>query len=145
MSSNERQDVALLETIKARLPEIEALLATVSTMWGYEDGIYRFYHQSFKVYHLQGMTEIIVALLKDLAGPRNMDSRFLNIVNDGTGKVFRDSHNKKWGRHCRPIVEAFFHARFFLEMIAKYGKSLDVAPNILPSGWAAVLELYNIR
>src|SRR5438445_10480854 len=38
---------------KARLPELEKLLEEVSSHWHAEDGFYRFYHQSFKVYGLQ--------------------------------------------------------------------------------------------
>jgi hypothetical protein len=45
----------------------------------------------------------------------------------------------------RPIVEAFFHARFFLEMAVRYGNELDKAPHMLPSGWAALFYLYELR
>jgi hypothetical protein len=49
------------------------------------------------------------------------------------------------GTHARPIVEAFFHAKFMLTMAVKYGKKLKEAPNMLPSGWAALLYLYKMR
>ena len=42
-------------------------------------------------------------------------------------------------------LEAFFHANYFLDMAIKYGEELDEPPSPLPSGWAAVLYLYNIR
>ena len=29
---------------------------------------------------------------------------------------FEDEHNKEWSKHTGPFVEAFFHARYFLEM-----------------------------
>ena len=29
--------------------------------------------------------------------------------------------NQRWTEATRPIVEAFFHARYFLEMVCKYG------------------------
>ena len=48
-------------------------------------------------------------------------------------------HNEKWTHHTRPFVEAFFHAKYFLEMVIKYGKEIEEPPEILPSGWAAVL------
>ena len=32
-----------------------------------------------------------------------------------------------------------------IEIEDKYGKELEEAPNCLPSGWAALLELYKIR
>ncbi len=52
--------------------------------------------------------------------------------------------NPDWARHTRPILEAFFHARFFLEMAVRYA-GLEKAPTTLPSGWAALLCLYRIR
>lgn len=42
-------------------------------------------------------------------------------------------------------VEAFLHAKSFLEMVVKYGKELETAQNLLPSGWAAVLCFYDLR
>jgi hypothetical protein len=52
--------------------------------------------------------------------------------------------NQNWLAVTRPIVEAFFHARFFLEMAVKYGRELDSACS-LPTGWAAFLHLYDLR
>jgi hypothetical protein len=49
------------------------------------------------------------------------------------------------GGSTRPIVEAFFHARYFLEMVCGYGRQLTEPPSPLPSGWAAVLYLYGLR
>lgn len=46
----------LLNSAKARLPRLQKLLAEVSSHWGYEDPIYRFYHHSFKVYGVQKQT-----------------------------------------------------------------------------------------
>jgi hypothetical protein len=43
------------------------------------------------------------------------------------------------------MLEAFFHARFMLEMIVKFGRSLEEPPQTLPSGWATVLYLYDLR
>ena len=57
----------LLDEAKRRLPELKALLADISSHWGYEDSIYRFYHQSFKVYRVQTMTQKIVAELQALS------------------------------------------------------------------------------
>lgn len=63
----------------------------------------------------------------------------------GTREKFEVAHNKAWLAHTRPIVEAFLHAKYFLEMVVKYGRELDEAPSIMPSGWAAVLYLYQKR
>jgi hypothetical protein len=43
------------------------------------------------------------------------------------------------------IVEAAFHAHYVLKLACKYGRELDESPQALPSGWAAVLYLFNLR
>jgi len=53
--------------------------------------------------------------------------------------------NQRWGAATRPILEAFFHARYFLEMVCRYGRELNEPTDSLPSGWAAVLYLYGLR
>ena len=71
---------------------------------------------------------------------------FEKIIRSGAGEVeFQPEHNKDWLRHTRVFVEAFLHAKYFLEMAIKYGRELEKAPDLLPSGWAALLCLYNLR
>ena len=140
----EEETKKLLSAAKRRLPGLKALLASVSDHWGYEDPIYRFYHQSFKVYHLQTATLKIVAELQALAPHLKLNSYFVKIVAEGTDKKFAMSHNADWLKHTRPIVEAFFHARHMLLMVCKYAEELAESPSLLPSGWATVLYLYNI-
>ena len=53
--------------------------------------------------------------------------------------------NKHWLEVARSVVEAFFHTRYFLEMAGRYERALTVAPQLLPSGWAALLYLYRLR
>jgi hypothetical protein len=48
-------------------------------------------------------------------------------------------------RELACIVEAFFHARSFLEMAVKYGRDLEYPPKLMPSGGVALLHLYNLR
>lgn len=136
---------ALLDRIKAHLPELNALLDKVSSHWHGEDGFYRFYHQSFKVYRLQEDTIQIVAALRALAPERPLNPWFEQIVREGTGKEFRLDHNQRWLEETRPILEAFFHARTLLELAVRYGRELGEAPQPMPSGWAAVLYLFNLR
>jgi hypothetical protein len=144
--ADDRPEVrALFSNLKAALPALETLLAEHTSHWGYEDAIYRFYHQSFKVYRLQEATINIVAALQALAPKRELNGWFLEIVKAGTGRTFELSHNSKWPEVTRPIVEAFFHARYFLEMAVRYGKSLKTPPLVLPSGWAAFLYVYRLR
>ncbi len=142
-----QKDDKLLANIKSHLPELVALLQEMNSHWLYEDPIYRFYHQSFKVYWLQDETRKIVEALK-LIAPEGTTfcKEFEEIYQAGaSGKKFEMEHNQNWTAHTRVFVEAFFHAKFFLEMAVKYGQELEKAPNLLPSGWAALLCLYGLR
>lgn len=145
-SIDDRPEVQrLFDNLKAALPELEALMEHCDSRWGYEDPIYRFYHQSFKVYGVQQTTESIVDALQALAPDRELNARFVQIVDDGTGLTFESEHNARWAEVVRPIVEAFFHARFFLEVAVSYGRELEAPPRMMPSGWAAFLYLYRLR
>jgi len=135
----------LLANIKQRLPELEKLLERARSHWEYEDYVYRYYHHSFKVFGVQSLTSKIVAALRDLLPDIPLNSDFLAIVAEGTGKTFSTEMNATWSATTRPLVEAFFHARFMLEMAIKYGQELDTPPQPMPSGWAALLYLFNLR
>jgi len=135
---------ALLHNLRRDKAALEKLLQENSDHWGYEDSIYRFYHQSFKVYGLQHQTQSIVDRLQALAPDRPLNRWFLEIVRAGTGKAFKIEDNARWTEVTRPILEAFFHARFFLEMAARYA-GLDAPPQALPSGYAALLYLFGLR
>ena len=137
--------VALFANLKAALPELQALLDKYNGDWEYEDRVYRFYHMSFKVYDLQVGTTSMTEALQALAPDRKLHEWYRKIVSQGTGKKFVLDHNNRWLKETRPIVEAFFHARYMLEMAVKYGKELERPPNCLPSGWAAFLYLYDLR
>ncbi len=149
----QRKDKPLLKEIKARMPDLEKALGSYASHWGYEDPIYRFYHHSFKVYWLtQERVVETVKLFREIgraAGAvndeRDLNPYYLKIVADGTGKKWKQEHNERWLEETRPMVEAFLHTEHFLRMMVKYGKSLDEAPNSLPSGWATVLYLFNCR
>jgi len=139
------KDQLLLDTIKANLPELERLLLTFQ--FTYEDGIYRFYHHSFKVYHLQDCTARAVEIFKSIGQATGslLCEWFELIVAAGTAVTWNPEHNKDWLLHTRPIIEAFLHAKYFLEMMIKYARELDESPSVLPTGWAAILELYSQR
>ena len=137
----------LLVNLRAAHKDLSELHARVTNHWAYEDPIYRFYHQSFKVFALQEETETIVSSLRALA-PEGCELHewFLLIVAEGTGAEFDISYNEDWLVHARPILEANGHARFFLDMAVKYGGESDETPGqMLPSGWAALLYLYGLR
>jgi hypothetical protein len=151
-------DEQLLAAIKKRQETLEAKLKDVDSHWIGEDFIYRFYHGSFKVYSLQCITKDIMDIFREIAEelsvyfksgddpkPIKLNGQLEKIVNEGTGKKWELEHNQRWDEETRPIVEAFFHARYFLQMMVKYGRELDKAPQCLPSGWASVLYLYRAR
>lgn len=134
----------LLLRLRQGREDLARLLEECSDHWGYEDPVYRFYHQSFKVYGLQGQTRTIVERLQALAPDRPLNPWFRQIVESGTGKEFRLADNERWTEVTQPILEAFFHARFFLEMAVRYA-DLQTPPNPLPSGYAALLYLFGLR
>jgi len=142
----ERLERALLAKMRERASELRDLLAQVKDHWGYEDGLYRFYHQSFKVFGLQQLTERIVAELTVIApGGRGLCELFLAVLEPGLGREFSPDDNAHWVELTAPIVEAFLHARYFLEMAVKYPAELEEPPRLMPSGWAALLSLYGLR
>ena len=144
MTADRRAEAALLEHLRSRHSDLAAMLDECSSHWGFEDPIYRFYHQSLKVYWLQDQTTRIVDVLQSLAPDRPLNRWFRDIIDQGTGKVFTPADNADWTAVTRPIVEAFFHARFFLEMAVRYA-ALAEPPAPLPSGYAALLYLYDLR
>jgi hypothetical protein len=135
---------SLLLSLRRERHELETLLKRCSDHWGYEDPVYRFYHQSFKVYWLQQQTSSIVEKLQALAPDLPLNPWFVQVIESGTGKTFAIEDNARWTEVTRPILEAFFHARFFLEMAVRYA-DLQAPPQPLPSGYAALLYLFGIR
>jgi hypothetical protein len=141
-------DHELLANIHRHLPALEALLTEVQEPLTYENGFYRLYYQSWKVYDLQGLTREIARWLAAIApGGRPFCWAFQELLDAGAGEVrFEAMHNQAWTEHTRVFVEAFLHATFFLEMAVHYGGSLSAPPTMgLPFGWAALLWLYGLR
>jgi len=136
----------LWNNLRRALPALETLLDSQSGAWGYEDALYRFYHQSFKVYAApQAATDEIVRSLSALAPDRPLHPWFLQIVCEGTQNTWEPSHNQQWLEKTRPIIEAYLHARYFLEMAVRYARALEAPPNFMPTGWASLLYLYGLR
>lgn len=92
-----------------------------------------------------GDTIEIVEKLRELWPDKQLHLWFEQIIGEGTGPEFSFEDNRDWLRRGRPILEAFFHARTMLEFAVKYGRELEHAPRMMPSGWAALLELYSAR
>lgn len=141
----EERDAKILNGIKAKLPQAQELLAEMNSHWGGEDRVYRFYHHSFKVYFLQDFVKKSVALFKEMVPDLELNEMFMQICNEALAKHFSHADNSEWVKATRVQPEAFFHCKYFLEMIVKYAQELETAPNSLPSGWASVLYLWNSR
>src|ERR1044071_4524327 len=92
----------LLANIKQHMPELEALLQQAQSHWGYEDYVYRYYHQSWKVFGVQSTTTQIVKTFRELLPNVELNGRFLAIIHEGTGKQFTDETNKNWDAITRP-------------------------------------------
>lgn len=139
-------DVQLLANIKRDLTSLATLADRAKDHWAEEDLVYRFWHQSYKVYAIQDLTLRIVGALEALAPEHcDLDGRFRQIIEEGTAKTFEYEHNQRWLTETRPMLEAFWHADYMLRMAVHHGHDLDQAPNLLPSGWAALLHLYGLR
>lgn len=140
------RDQHLLDAIKAHLPRLEELQKDMEQQL--EAGIYRYYHASFKIYGYQEYTRRAVAIFEDIGRGigRPLNELFTVVMREGTHQVFEARHNQDWSRFTRPIVEALLHARYFVDMMVKYGHELADVPNpVLPYGWAAILELSGQR
>jgi hypothetical protein len=137
-------ELLLLERLKKRKADLEKMLGIMSTHWTFEDHFYRYYHGSFKVYGAQNTTMEAVKLLRELLLERELNPAFQKIISEGTGKEFNLRHNRNWGKHTRPMLEAFAHAKFMIEMAVRYA-DLSEPPQPLPSGYAALLYLYDLR
>lgn len=135
----------LVRAVKQRLDEIDALLEAFDS--SEEDAVYRYYHESFNVYSLQSAIERVERMLKELAPDgTELNPWFATVCEGACAHRFDlERSNREWQGETRPILEAFWHCRYFLRQLARYGRELDEPPEVLPYGWAAVLHLYDIR
>jgi hypothetical protein len=150
-----RQRSRLFEKIQQYQDDILTLADHASGMV-YEDRMYRFYHASLKVFWMQDEIEDTMKLFKKLSPsrPYSFDKWFLQIIEDAKSQgLFKREYNKDFPSHARPVVEAYLHCKYFLEMLAESTK-LKEDPMVsckegrifgIPSGYAAILELYNLR
>jgi hypothetical protein len=136
----------LLLRIKARLPQLKELRAQIEDKSGEEDRVYRFYHQSYKVFYVQELILAGFRLIEEIGDEIDPPHPWYSqIVQEGTGLEFEASMNDDWLKATRPILEAFWHTKYFVQMMIKYAKELDTAPQQMPSGWAAILWLFELR
>ena len=142
--ANELSD-KLLSNIKANRAELESLCDVFKELE--EDYVYRFYHQSFKVFGATAQIKQAKELFERLAPDSfPLNDWFREIADEALSKEFDFAKtNQIWLTETRPILEAFWHSKYFLEQMLIAAEELEKSPQILPSGWAAVLYLYNLR
>ena len=136
--------LTLLNNVKADLPELEQLRKAIESS-SYEDGVYRYFHGSLKVYALRRTTLALRRRFKRLMPGFKLSAPYENIVRDAVRQKWNPDRNLEWELHARPIVTAFLFSKYFLDMICLHGRELNEIPEILPSGFAAVLYLYHLR
>jgi hypothetical protein len=130
--------------IKARLPKLEELARNLKE--AEEDGIYRFYHGSNKVFFLQDPVKAAFTLIKEIGGeddPPNFE--YARIVEAGTAHQFSETTNGNWEAGITPILDAFWHTKYFINMMVKYANELEAVESPLQPGMAAVLYLFELR
>jgi hypothetical protein len=140
--------------LDAKRHEHAAEIRRLADLWNktaiIEDGVYRFYHQSFKVANLLAVANDVYALLGDLcpAGCQ-LNPWFVEIAEDAehawTSAPDLQTRNTHWSRHARPVAEFAFHCDYFLDQLVQYETVEFASLRQLPFGVAAVLELYGIR
>ncbi len=140
-----RRAADLLQNIKDHRSEIEAQFDRFKK--AEPDLIYRFYHQSFKAFGMVDMIRDANKLFSDLAPESTfLNNWYVQITRTALTKRFEGSYtNQHWMETMLPVTQAFWQDKYFLEQMLIAADELDEAPQILPSGWAAVLYLYDLR
>lgn len=134
----------LLANIKENRSRIESSLKHIKKFEG--ELVYYFYHQSWDVFIAKTTLETNKAFFESLSpDSKPLNAWFLSIYETAVQKEFDDSTNANWRSETQPILEAYWHTRYFLEQMLMAADELETAPETLPYGWAAVLYLYNLR
>lgn len=139
------EDSHLFERVKRALPKLKQLQGEAEQMFGAPDAFYRFYYQSFKAYRIQNFTIDCTKLFRELGDDSPLNPWYETIIKEGTNKEFDLEHNDNWLVHVRPLFEAYFHAKMFLDMMIWCAENMMCVPHIIPSQWAAILCLYKQR
>lgn len=146
LEKKKRLEGVLLQNMRQHAPELRRVLEDVNSEWCYEDPLDCYSHQSFKVFDLQNATQEMADALAAIAPEGRPFCRFFEeILQQGTVREFSPADNRHCLERAAPIAQAFFHARYFVEMAVKYGAALADPPQPMPSGWAALLCLYGLR
>ncbi len=134
----------LLSNIKKNRSRLDRSLSHIKKVEG--DLVYYFYHQSWDIFLYRSTLDTNKALFESFSPDKKpLNSWFLSIYETAVGKKFNDSTNLKWKSETQPILDAYWHTRYFLEQMLIAVDELETAPEVLPRDWGAVLYLYNLR
>ena len=84
----QRLERILLQNMRQHAPELRQVLEDAGSESCYDDGIYRYYSGSFKVFHLQGITKSnwVVGYFESRGSTRQRSSC---LASDETGVSYR--------------------------------------------------------
>lgn len=133
--------LVLPERLRTHAP---ALRDIVGNSDSFTDSFYRLYHHSFKVYRLQDWIGRAVLILAAIAPERQLNSDYSDIVRQALSEPWELAHNFAWAEKTRPIVEAAFHTRQFVQATLAVSADKSV-PNMLSADWAITLYLWGLR
>lgn len=139
---------ALLARLRQQQPQLDALHTAIGSGSVVSDDLmYRFWHQSLKVYGLQQATLDIRRQLEQAADPdRGLDPWYETIVTAGTGHRFTLDDNSRWLDATGPIVTAYLHSAHLLRLARDAAERYETAPEgWYEPGWATLLHLYRMR
>lgn len=136
-------DKELSRRIQAAVPDLLLLTACIESSG--RRGLYKFYSQSFKVFHLQVDLQKMLGALRAVWPERDLNPHFIAILNAGLAARFDPSSNGRWAEDSAPVINAFLHARIMLaEVVAcDPGNSSD-GDTLAADRWATVRLLYNL-
>ena len=65
-------------------------------------------------------------------------------VREGTKHDFNETTNNEWLTQTRPILEAFWHKKYFLTMMAKYAKARHCAAVLAERLGSRALPIFDL-
>jgi hypothetical protein len=134
----------LLQNIKKRLPELEALAKHVEDHWP-RQRINPFDPRGFKVYYrLQPKTQKMVTILQELLPDRPLRRHFCRLVAEGTGHESDQSKNPRWTKLAQPIFKAYYTAYACLKMACEAGRATMPSQGPPPDWWVGLLYLFDL-
>ena len=142
--THDQTSPAVPSRLSTQLPRLRELLAQTERSYLHHL-MSKFYRQGCALYEHQAMTEEMVSALASIAPEgHGFCIQFQEIIRLGTGREFKLEDNNHWTERAGAIVQAFLHARYFLEMAVRYATELSDPPERLPSGWCAMCNLFDI-